>query len=512
MAVKRFAAIEVGSFELEMGIYEIRKDAGIQQIDRLRHVIALGKDTYNTGKISYELVEELLSVLSDFADIMKSYKVAGYHAYATSAMREAENSGIILDQIRVRTGLDVKVISNSEQRFLSFKAIAARDEQFNKTIRTGTAIVDVSFGSMQITLYDKGTIISTQNLPLGVLRLRELLDRISLSQEDRLRILGELVDNELATYRKMYLKDIQVNCVIGIGEPILMIFKRLSEAAGLNPKKDIITGEEFLRGYNYIVGRADAEIETMLGMDRATASVATPCMLVYRRVFELLGASVMWLPGTLMTDGIAAEYASDTKLIRLKHNFRDDIIEAARNIAKRYRCSGQHVKIVEDNADGIFSVMKKYHGLGERDRLLLKVSAILHNCGSFISMRHSGKAAFDIIEATEIIGLTDEEQTLVAKVIQNVEANFAYHETSMRTAKLTAILRLANSLDRSHRQKVTDYHFEMKEDRLLISTHYAGDMTLEFMAFERHKRFFMEIFGIEPVLKQKKAQEARHEK
>ena len=43
MAIKMFAAIDVGSFELEMGIYEISQSFGIREVDHLRHVLALGK-------------------------------------------------------------------------------------------------------------------------------------------------------------------------------------------------------------------------------------------------------------------------------------------------------------------------------------------------------------------------------------------------------------------------------------------------------------------------------------
>ena len=96
MAVRTFAAIDVGSFELELGIYEMTYKTGIRRIDHVRHVIALGKDTYSTGKISYELVEEMCQVLEEFVQIMKSYKVKDYRAYATSAMREAHNRQIIL--------------------------------------------------------------------------------------------------------------------------------------------------------------------------------------------------------------------------------------------------------------------------------------------------------------------------------------------------------------------------------------------------------------------------------
>ena len=137
MAIKLFAAIDVGSFELELGIYEVSPKYGIRRVDHVRHVIALGKDTYNNGKISYELVEEMCGVLQQFAEIMEAYKISEYRAYATSAMREARNNQIVLDQIRVRTGIEVQIISNSEQRFISYKAIASKDAEFNKTIQKG---------------------------------------------------------------------------------------------------------------------------------------------------------------------------------------------------------------------------------------------------------------------------------------------------------------------------------------------------------------------------------------
>ena len=134
MAVKTFAAIDVGSYELAMKIFEISKRNGIKEIDCIRHSIELGTDTYNTGKISYERVDELCTVLNEFLKIMESYGVDDYKAYGTSAIRETENTLIILDQIKARTGIKVDVLSNSEQRFLDYKSIASKGEGFLQII------------------------------------------------------------------------------------------------------------------------------------------------------------------------------------------------------------------------------------------------------------------------------------------------------------------------------------------------------------------------------------------
>ena len=187
MAVKTFAAIDVGSFEISMKIFQVSRK-GMKEIDHIRHEIDMGTETYTTGKLSYERVEELCRVLCEFSEIMKTYQVCDYKAYGTSAIREAENTAILLNQIEVRTGIHIDVLSNSEQRFLDYKSIAFQGEGFLKIIENGTAIVDIGGGSIQISLFDKDTLVSTQNMRLGVLRLQERLNHLnaSLNQYDNL--------------------------------------------------------------------------------------------------------------------------------------------------------------------------------------------------------------------------------------------------------------------------------------------------------------------------------------
>ena len=172
MSIKTFAAIDVGSFELTMKIYEFPAKNVLKEIDRITTQIDLGGDTYATGKISNEKMDELCRELERFSSIMKAYRVNGYRAYATSAIREAKNGLIVLDQITQRTGLEVKVLSNSEQRFLNYKAIASKGNVLQKIIEEKTAILDIGGGSIQISLFDNDTLVSTQNLRLGVLRIQ----------------------------------------------------------------------------------------------------------------------------------------------------------------------------------------------------------------------------------------------------------------------------------------------------------------------------------------------------
>lgn len=515
---RMFAAIDVGSFELELGIFEISDRNGVRSIDHVKHMIALGKDTYNEGRISYGLIEEMCEVLKDFLRIMKGYQVTEYRAYATSAMREASNSQLVLEQIRVRTGIEVKVISNSEQRFISYKAIAAKDEEYQRIMQTGTAIVDVGFGSMQTSLFDKDALVSTQNLALGVLRLRELVAKARVSSDIEKTLVTELVDNELVTFRKMYLKDREVRSLIAIGEPVLTLFYKMQAGSG----KEQITAEEFRLFYEKLKKMTLDQMEDAFDVNGEYAAMLFPTSAIYKRMMDITGAEILWVPGIRMVDGIAAEYAEDKKLMKFNHSFANDITAASRNMAKRYKCHMPHIQAVENAALQVFDALKKYHGMKDRERLLLQIAADLHSCGKFVTLRDATDCAYNMIMATEIIGLSHLEREIVANVVKYHARNFRYNELKIEAtpyrdsrlanpenlallvAKLTAILRLANSMDRGHQNKLAGCKLVVRDNQLIITTGYEGDVTLEALSIAEKGDFFEENFGIRPILKQKK--------
>lgn len=86
---------------------------------------------------------------------------------------------MFLGRIFLRTGIRLEILSNSEQRFLGYKSIASNEEKFQDIIEQGTAIVDVGGGSIQISLFDKENLVTTQNIRLGTLRLRERLTDVA---------------------------------------------------------------------------------------------------------------------------------------------------------------------------------------------------------------------------------------------------------------------------------------------------------------------------------------------
>ena len=133
------------------------------------------------------------------------------------------------------------ILSNSEQRFLDYKSIALQGQQFDEIIEKGTAIVDIGGGSIQISLFDKDTLVSTQNLKLGVLRLRESMNFLNASLSQYQNLIGEIVESQLSVYKKLYLKDRVIENLIIVDDYISRLIRHYYRKEG---KGDITTREQ----------------------------------------------------------------------------------------------------------------------------------------------------------------------------------------------------------------------------------------------------------------------------
>ena len=85
---------------------------------------------------------------------------------------------------------------------------------------------------------------------------------------------------------------------------------------------------------------------------------------------------------------------------------------------RRYRCNTSHSESVEEYALIIFDAIRKISGLTKRDRLLLQIGAILHDCGKFVSIKNVDECGYFIVLSTEIIGLSHAERKMVAGVVR----------------------------------------------------------------------------------------------
>ncbi len=507
MGVQTFGAIDVGSFELALKIFQFNGKNSMREIDHLEKRLDLGKETYVQGKIGPQRMDELCRTLKEFKEVMDSYRVEEYKVYGTSAIRETRNLSIVLDQIAQRTGLHLAVLSNSEQRFLDYKSVASKGEVFDKIIESRAMIVDIGGGSIQLSLFDNGVLIATQNLRLGVLRVLERLHRLNAGRSQTEGLVDEMASDQLAVFKKLYLKERTV-------ENIIIVDDYLSAWAVKYIGNAVADVAEYDRLFALLRTLSGTDAAIALDLAEEKVPLVYISALIMRRIVELVGAQKVWAPGVSLCDGIAYEYAEKNKLLKGEHDFERDILACAANISQRYMGNKKRGETLEKICLTIYDSMKRVHGLGRRERLYLRLAALLHDCGKYISMVNMGEASYNIVMATEIIGLSHREREMVANIVRFNHSPFEYdgqvggfgadREAYLIVAKLCAILRIANSLDRSHKQKLKDIRAKLKENQLILTVDTQEDITLEKGSFEERVEFFREVFSVEPMLSQRK--------
>ena len=60
MSSEVFAAIDVGSYEMALKVFELSAGKGVKELDHVRHRLDIGSETYATGRISHRHVEEII--------------------------------------------------------------------------------------------------------------------------------------------------------------------------------------------------------------------------------------------------------------------------------------------------------------------------------------------------------------------------------------------------------------------------------------------------------------------
>ena len=511
MQITTFAGIDIGSYEVGMKIFELSAKYGMKEITYIRRRLDLGKYAYTTGRIAPGVVDELCEVLIDFTNIMKEYQVTDCRACVTSAIREADNALIILDHIKVRTGIVVEALSNSEQRFLGYKSIAYQGTAFEKMIQKGTAIFDIGGGSIQLSLFDKDKLVTTQNIRMGIIRIRERLSGLEDRSAYQIAMIEDLVNNEINSFKKMYIKDREIRSAILVGDYINYVVRRFRK----KDNNEFVTKEELLENFDWLMKLSPRQMAKELGIPAENESLILPAIVIYRRLILDIQPELIWAPGLNLSDGLAYDYAEQHKIMKSSHNFENDILAAAKNIAKRYQSDRPHINVVDSLALTVFDAVKRAAGLGDRDRLLLDIAVQLHHCGKFITISRAAECNYNIIMSTEIIGLSHKERNLIANIVRFVTTDFPgfdelaakediEEESYLKIAKLVAIVRVANALDRSHRQKIKEMRASLKGSRLLLNVDTSEDITLEKGLFPDKAEFFAEVFGIVPEIRQKK--------
>ncbi|MFT8872473.1 MAG: exopolyphosphatase [Sporolactobacillus sp.] len=497
-----FASITVGLQVIVLKIADMTQAAVIEEA---RGDVTIGEDIYNQQMIAFHTVDDVCGVLAGFVQIMKDYGVSDYRAAAASSVQEAVNAAYVKEQIRIKTGLNLEWLNNAEERYLHNQAVASRTERFSAFIEKGTMLIDISSGSLQLTVYNRGKFIFSRNIKIGPLRVREMLGNLENYSGDYVDVMEDYITSKINGYQQFAPKDVKYENFILVGTDLLA-FKR----AFLKSSSDKISRERFDDLYRHILDIPVNVLAKQYNVPYDSASQLLPSVMILKTMLEMTGARSIILSEADLADGLLVAESIEEGRRKLPRPPADDILDAAHNVALRYHCDPAHIAAVEKFALHLFDRLKPLHGLGKDERLLLHLATILMDAGSYIDMNAHYVHSYYVIQSTELTGLSDAAREIVATTARYHSAETpssdpeAFQalgsEDRLIVAKLVAILRIADALDDSRQQRVGKISVSRRYDRIVITPEGSGDLSLERLTFEEKAGYFEEVFGIKPLL------------
>ena len=538
----KLAAIDIGSNSIHLVIVRAVKGQHPEIIDREKEMVRLGAGTLREHRLSKDTIDRAITTLRRFKKMAEHNGANPIITTATSAVRESRNSDLFIDQVQREVGLNVQVLPGVEEARLIAMAVSEVTD-FNDR---RALIVDIGGGSTEFIITGGGEPELLLSLRVGAVRLTEKFittDPISSAERDRL-IANIRSDFTRAAWE---IKNAGYDFVIGTSGTVLNMVNAAVLADDAYSSESASEFESF--SHTVTLDQIDwlnrklmdmklRERRRVPGIEKARADIIVAGGLLLQCILSELGASELtscdWSlregvilnylrrqPEMSATFGLAPTPASaapsgeDALLYPVTEDSHLDVrARSVLSVARRFDYDVAHSHHVVRLATRIFDDTKELHRLNDQDRKLLQYAAILHDIGYHIAHNNHHRHALYLIKNSEMPGFTGDEIGMMATLVRYHRGSLPRKESDrrskrehedyyaldrnhrVRVLRLASILQIADGLDRSHRQVISNVHCRIEGKQVTFFSSSAGECELEIWSAERKSSWFSEIFDI----------------
>lgn len=503
----RYAAIDIGSNSIRMETAETMPGKPMRILTSDREVTRLGESVFRSGRIDAEAMDLTCNVLARMAAAYQALDVAGVRAVATSSVRDARNQAEFIQRASQAAGTQVEVISGREEARLIHLGVQSRWPQPDRRV----LIVDVGGGSVEIIASEDGRIRDAVSKPLGAVRLRELFLASDPPTGIELHRMQEYIDEKLAPVARRFgtshwdraiatsATASAVACAIGgIPRP-----KRERADRVRMPSAQIRKLSKRLSSLG-LGGR-----RRVTGIGPRRAEIIVPGISVLVRVLEEFGLASIYYSAAGVRDGIIADLAA-RGVGRERAQLSPEQKREVERISLRYGVPRKHSRQVAALARTLFHSLHPLHQLPLEFGKPLEAAAYLHDVGHYVSDLSHHKHSGYLVANSDMPGFTNRERDLIANLCRyhrkslpaprHVDHRSLNDEDARALLRLIPLLRMADSLDRSHTQRIQSMECRIEEGGVILQLVSPVDIDLEQWAAERAGEVFRQIYGRPVVL------------
>ncbi len=503
------AAIDIGTNSIRLEVVRIEPDHSIATLGQQKEMVRLGEDEFASDLLTPAAIERGALVCARFADVARGYQADEIIAFATSAVREADNRDEFIERVRKEADIEVRVISGPEEARLIYLGMASGADLGDRK----ALFMDIGGGSTELILGDANNAHLMESLKLGSIRLAGRFlegDSGPISPERFQKMKSYVRAMSTTTSRRIAQNGFDV--VYGGAGTISNLAGITARRMGDAPSsiRNFVVKTDDLRDTVQILCKMTLEERRVVpGMNPARADIILGGAAVLITILEDIRADRLTVSDLGLRRGIVID-----RLLR-EHETRQALantplrLRSILQLARSCNFDEEHARHVVMLAQDLFDQLREQglHRYGARERELLEYAALVHDIGCFLS--HSGhqRHAYYLVRYSDLLGFNDTDISIIANIAYYHRKNFPkrkhdnlrdFDRAGIRLiATLSAIVRIAEGLDRSHLGLVRGLKATRlsKPNRVLLTLYSDSSCELEVWGAETNADLFVEVFG-----------------
>ncbi len=457
------ACIDIGTNSFHMIVCRATVDRDHFDIMfRTKEAVPFFRKALSDHFIDDSAIRAALRIIKEMTLHAKERGASTITAVATSAVRESKNGEDFLDRIRNSLNIDANMLSGTEEARLIYLGVVWSMPE----LKGNFGIVDIGGGSTEIIAADLKHPFFLQSYKLGAARLTQRFFGKDLPRREKIKEVHEEVAGVLQPAAVKIENGGGYKKLIGTSGTIQALAKIDKELQGL-PQADLHGWQLSLERLEEIISYIEdcsirGEKIRFINNDRAQTILAGSIVLL--EAMKALKAQEITICTSALREGVAVDRFLQAGWLEPRLNpHRDPRSTSISFLLDKYRADIDHAQQVAWLACEIFwQTRKTLHNYSDEVVHLLWAAAMLHDLGMFISRSGHHKHSYYLIKQEELLGYNREEIQMIASIARYHRGSGPKdaHESLCAlpnqerklVTDMAAMLRLAEALDRSHRQ------------------------------------------------------------
>ncbi len=482
--MEKIGIIDLGSNSARLVIVNLFTDGHFMVIDELKESVRLGQDMERDGFLKPARVAETIKTLKMFRKLCDASGVTRIIAVATEAVRRAKNQRSFLDEIQSSCGIKIRVLSAEEEAVFVYRGV------INTMDVPKGIVLEIGGGSTKIVYYNRRNMLNYVTLPFGAVTLTGLFSGDGLKPEQQAEKIEEFFTEQLKQVE--WLKDVDPDVqMMGVGGSFRNLFK-ISKMVHKYPLDSVhnykMQVEDFLPVYDMIKVLDLDKKKKIKGLSAERADILPAALAAIKSFISYLGVESFTFSGAGLREGIMFNQALP---MTVEKPVADVLNYSLTTLVKYYDCDEKHVEHVVNLSIQLFKQLRVLHKFPRQYLRILKVAAMLHDCGERIKYYNHQRHSWYMILNSTLYGVTHRDIVLAAFTAcchKKEDINMAdwarykdiVSEDDLEVVKkLGVMLRIAESLDRAHAGSIKSINCDILGDSVIMKTEVDGDATLE---------------------------------